>query len=301
MVRRRIADQPMSRLAVWARRIALFSLVATLIAIIIVRSGALEIVPALSTLAGALVLAVVAILLAFAAGIVIWFEGLGGLRQAVSAFLIGSALIAYPVYLGIKAYRLPAIYDITTDPIDPPRFEAIARLRPRDANPITYAGLYTAELQHAAYSDIEPDDTTAVPQEAYDAAMKVIAKRKWRVVDARPPQGPPQGATPRVIDTRGQIAPLRDGLIEAIARTPILGFRDDVVVRVRATGDGARIDVRSASRYGHHDFGTNAARVRNLISDIDDVLSTPTPEKPEKKQPAPKANQAAGKGASAKR
>ena len=281
MVRRRISEQPMSRLAIWARRTALFSLAATLIAIIIVRSGALDIVPALSTLAGALVLALVAILLAFAAGIAIWREGVGGVREAVTALLVGVALIAYPLYLGVKAYRLPAIYDVTTDPIDPPRFEAIARLRPRDANPVTYAGLYTAEQQRAAYSDIEPDLTNSSPQEAYDAALKVITKRKWHIVDARPPQP----AAPR------------EGRIEAVARTPILGFRDDVVVRVRATTDGARIDVRSASRYGRHDLGANAARVRALIDDVDDVLAVG----PEKKQPVPKPAQAAGKGNSARR
>jgi uncharacterized protein (DUF1499 family) len=281
MVRRRISEQPTSRLAIWARRTALFSLAATLIAIIIVRSGALDIVPALSTLAGALVLALVAILLAFAAGIAIWREGVGGVREAVTALLVGVALIAYPLYLGVKAYRLPAIYDVTTDPIDPPRFEAIARLRPRDANPITYAGLYTAEQQRAAYSDIEPDLTNSSPQEAYDAALKVITKRKWHIVDARPPQP----AAPR------------EGRIEAVARTPILGFRDDVVVRVRATTDGARIDVRSASRYGRHDLGANAARVRALIDDVDDVLAAG----PEKKQPVPKPAQAAGKGNSARR
>src|SRR5271170_3915957 len=176
MARHRIIDEPVSRLAVWARRIALFSLVATFIAVIIVRSGALEIVPALSTLAGALLLAVVAILLACGAGIVIWMEGVGGVREALTALLIGFALIAYPLYLGVKAYRLPAIYDVTTDPIDPPRFEAIARLRPRDANPVTYGGLYTAELQRKAYADIKSDDTTASPQEAYDALLKIIAK-----------------------------------------------------------------------------------------------------------------------------
>lgn len=236
-------------------------------------------------------LACLAILLAFAAGIVIWRQGIGGGRQAVAALLIGAALIAYPVYLGIKASRLPAIYDITTDPIDPPQFDAIARLRPRDANPVTYAGLYTAEQQHAAYSDIEPDDTTVTPQDAFAAAMKVIAKRKWRVVDARPPQGP----LPRVIDARApQPSAVRDGIIEAVARTPILGFRDDVVVRIRPTIDGARIDVRSASRYGRHDLGTNAKRVRSLIEDIDDVLSTPPPQKKSAPPPKPagKANQA---------
>ena len=215
MVRRRTIEEPPSRLAVWARRVALFSLAATLIAVIIVRSGALEIVPALSTLAGALVLAVVAILLAIGAAIVIWFEGVGGAKEAATAFLIGLALIAYPLYLGVKGYRLPAIYDITTDPIDPPQFDAIARLRPRDANPIAYAGLYTAEQQNAAYPDIAPDDTTATPQEAYNAAMKVIAKRRWRVVDARPPPMPsrqmtmPEPSASRIATTASTSAPPR--------------------------------------------------------------------------------------------
>jgi len=284
MRRQLFTQAPISRLAVWARRIALFSLAATFIAVIIVRSGALEIVPALSTLAGALVLACIAILLAFAAGIVIWRHGTGGGRHAVTALFIGAALIAYPLYLGVRASRLPAIYDITTDPIDPPQFDAIARLRPRDANPITYAGLYTAEQQRVAYSDIEPDLTTASPQEAYDAVLKVIGKRKWHVVDARPPQA---------------VAP-RDGLVEAIARTPLLGFRDDVVVRVRATQQGARIDVRSASRYGRHDLGTNAERVRALIDEVDLILATPTPEKKQPAAPKPPL-QAAGKGNSVKR
>jgi Protein of unknown function (DUF1499) len=295
MARRPFTEDPVSRLAIWARRIALFSLAATFIAVIIVRSGALDIVPALSTLAGALVLACVAILLAFGAGISIWREGLRGGRQAVTALLIGFALIAYPLYLGIKARHLPAIYDITTDPIDPPQFDAIARLRPRDANPVTYAGLYAAEQQHNAYSDIEPDETNSSAQEAYEAAMKVIIKRKWRVVDARSPLAALPGPAPRNIAAQASTA--RDGLIEAVARTPILGFRDDVVVRVRPTVDGARIDVRSASRYGRNDLGANAARVRNLLDDIDAVLATPQPQK--KQAPSPPAQ--AGKGASAKR
>jgi len=274
MVRRRVIEEPVSRLASWSLRLALFSLVATFMALIAVRSGALDLVPALSTLAGALVLAAVAILLAFGAGIVIWREGLGGLRKALLAALIGIALIGYPAYLGARAYQLPAIYDITTDPIDPPQFDAIARLRPRDANPIAYQGLYAAELQHAAYPDIDPEDTTASPQEAFDVAMKIIVRRKWRVVDARPPRGPPSGR-------------LADGIIEAVARSLILGFPEDVVLRIRATTDGTRIDVRSASRYGRGDLGSNAARVRNLITDIDAVLSAPQPEKPEKASPRP--------------
>jgi hypothetical protein len=299
MVRRRIAEDPVSQLAIWSRRIALFSLVATFIAIIIVRSGALDIVPALSTLAGALLLAVIAILLAFGAGIFIWRDGLGGLREAAVAVLIGLALIAYPAYLGYRAHQLPAIYDVTTDPIDPPQFDAIARLRPRDANPIAYQGLYAAEQQRAVYSDIEPDDTNAAPQRVFDVAMKVITKRRWRIVDAQPPYESDTGGGP---DPRAA----KDGIIEAVARSLVLGFPEDVVVRIRPTSDGTRLDVRSASRYGRNDLGSNAARVRDLISDIDDILTAPAPGSEEEKEPEPPQKkpprpQERGKGRSARR
>jgi hypothetical protein len=299
MVRRRIVEEPVSRLAIWSRRVAFFSLITSLIGVIIVRSGALDVVPAVSTLAGALALALVAILLALGAGVMIWRDGLGGFRQAISAVFIGLALIAYPAYLGLRAYQLPAIYDVTTDPIDPPQFDVIARLRPRDANPITYEGLYAAELQHAAYSDVEAEQTTATPQEAFDAAMKVIAKRRWRVVNARPPA---QGLPPtRVSNPRGpQDFSGRDGIIEAVARSVILGFREDVVVRIRATNDGTRLDARSASRYGRSDLGSNATRVRSLMSDIDDVLSAPSKSKEEEKPPRPAQPPERG-GRSAKR
>ena len=189
MARRYIHSEPTSRLAIWARRIAGFAFAASLLSIIIMRSGLLEIKPALATFAGALAIAVVALLVAFAAFVVIWMEGLAGMGAALSAMAISLALLAYPAYLGTKAYKLPWIYDITTDPIDPPRYEALARLRPRDANPIAYSGLYAAEQQRTAYPDIGPLGTNATAQAAYDAALAVVNKRRWRVVDARPPQG----------------------------------------------------------------------------------------------------------------
>ena len=46
------------------------------------------------------------------------------------------------------------INDITTDALDPPRFDVLARLRPRGT--VEYAGLYAAEQQRKAYPDIEP-------------------------------------------------------------------------------------------------------------------------------------------------
>ncbi len=277
---RRIAVEPASRPAIWARRFAGFSLPVVALAIVIERAGVLEIVPGLATFAAALAMAFIAVLLALASLVGIWRHGIEGLGAAATALAIGLALLAYPSYLAVKAMRLPMIADITTDPIDPPRFETIGRLRTRLANPVAYAGLYAAEQQRTAYPDIRPLDTDASLQSTYEATMAVIAKRRWQVINTRPPQ---QGR--------------REAYIEAVARTPIMGFRDDIAVRIRAVGQGARVDVRSASRYGRTDFGVNAARIRALLADVDDLAEDKEkPEAPARpvqkvKQPQSKANE----------
>jgi hypothetical protein len=266
MARRYIADPQISRLALWSRRVAIFALPVALLAIIIERAGLFDIIPVLVTFGASLGLAILAILIAIIALIRIWFDGRQGALNAVTAIFLSLVLLAYPGYLGLKAWQLPTIHDITTDPYDPPRFEAVARLRTRDANPVAYAGLATYQQQRVAYPDVEALVANATPQATYDAALAIVTKRKWRIVDARAPQ-----------------ANRRDGRIEAIALSPIMGFRDDVVIRIRPLAQGTRVDVRSASRYGAHDFGANAARVTSLIEDIDEVATPDKSEQPAKK------------------
>jgi len=263
MPRRIIIDQGTSRLALWARRIALFALAAAALSAGIVHSDRLEMRPALVTFAASLALAILALLLAFAGFVSIWKDGLRGMGASLGAIAIALLLLGYPTYLAVKARNLPWIYDITTDPIDPPLYNMLAKARSRDANPIVYPGLAVAELQLEAYPDIEPLDADIDTRSAYKAALAVINRRRWRVLGEREPdQGRPEGR------------------IEAVARTPIMGFPDDVVVRVRPFEGGARVDVRSSSRYGAFDFGANAARVRSLIEDIEAEFANQAPDEP---------------------
>lgn len=266
MARRPFPDEPVSKVAIWSSRLGWFAFAVAVLSIIIVRSGLLEIVPALATFAAALVFAGLAILLAFAAFVVIWRQGLGGLGRALLGLFLGLALLAYPAFLGSRALRLPEISDITTDTTNPPRFDVLARLRPRGRT--DYPGQATAALQRTAYPDVVPLELDVPTKVAYDAALALVTKRKWNIVDTRAPT-----------------LVRRDGVIEAVARTPIMGFRDDVVIRVSPLGQGTRIDMRSASRFGNHDLGANASRIRSLLEDIDDtVSSTPEPRSlPEKK------------------
>ena len=268
-------SEPVSGLASWSRNLAIFSVVAVLVSVLIVRFGFLELKPALATFFGALAFALLSILVGLAGAIAIWQDGSRGISRILVAFLISAALLAYPAYLALQYRKLPRIHDITTDPIDPPRFDALARLRTGDGtNPAVYAGLYSAEQQRIAYPDIETVELEIPVQRAYEITLQLVNKRKWLVIDERSPQ-----------------PPRRIGRIEAVARTPIMGFREDVSIRVTPDGEDSRVDIRSASRYFESDLGSNAARVRKLIDDIntaaENAQNKPVVKKPP--VPAPKA------------
>jgi uncharacterized protein (DUF1499 family) len=272
MARRRFSTpyqkEPVSALATWARRLAGFSLVATLTSILVIRFGFLDFKPALATFFGSLACAGLSILIGFAAFAAIWQNGSRGMMRILMALVLDALILAYPAYLLYKYKTLPPIHDITTDPIDPPRFDALARLRAGDGvNSPAYAGLYSAEQQRVAYPDIEPISLDVSPQKAYDILLAMVTRRKWLIIDERPPT-PPQ----------------RIGRIEAVARTPVMGFREDVSIRVVPYDEGSRVDVRSSSRYFEHDFGSNAARITKLTDDLNEIIDN---AKPEKKMLAP--------------
>lgn len=65
------------------------------------------------------------------------------------------------------------------------------------------------------------------------------------------------------------------GLIRAEATTRWLGLTDDV--RIRVTLDDyalTRVDMRSSSRLGKGDLGTNARRIARFLGDLDRRLET---------------------------
>jgi uncharacterized protein (DUF1499 family) len=267
-------SEPVSSLASWARNLAVFAVVAVVVSIIILRFGFLEMKPALATFFGGLGIAALSILFGLAGFAAIWQNGSRGMARILLAFLIDGAILAYPAYLGLQYRKLPAIHDITTDPIDPPRFDALARLRTGDgANTAVYAGLYSAEQQRQFYPDIEPIELEISVDRAYAIALQLVNKRKWLVIDERAPQ-----------------PPRRIGRIEAVARSPIMGFREDIAIRVVPDGDDSRVDIRSASRYFESDLGSNASRVKKFIDDLNTAADADA-LKPVKKTPVipPKA------------
>jgi uncharacterized protein (DUF1499 family) len=239
-----------SPLARWSRTLAVFSVQLVIVAIVLHRLLSLPTPVALGIFLVALIGAAVAVVLALGSFIAIWRDGRIGALSATIGLFFGLGLLAWPASLIPLARSLPAIHDITTDPAAPPSFVTLASQRTGLANSAAYAGASAAKLQLAAYPDIRPVIVPRAVGDTWDALDETAKRLHWHVMSETPPKD-------------GQ-----PGYIEAVDRTLVLGFYDDVVVRVDGDAHETRIDVRSASRYGKHDFGRNAKRVRELFAEL---------------------------------
>lgn len=175
-----------------------------------------------------------------------WLIGGPGRRRALAVagvlVIIAIGTVAVPWNWRRTARSVPRIHDITTDTENPPEFVAL-RDRPGASNPVEYGGPEIAAQQRAGYPDIAPVTLPVPPAEAVAQAAATARDLGWDVV---------------AVDTTA-------GRVEATDRTRWFGFYDDVVIRVTPAGSGSRVDVRSLSRVGGSDVGTNARRIRAFL------------------------------------
>lgn len=168
---------------------------------------------------------------------------IGRLRGHALAGFFSAALalaLVVPAWeLQQTAKEVPRIHDITTDTEHPPRFVALLPVRQTTANGPEYGGEEIAREQKAAYPEIAPALLKEPPARAFEQALAAARSLGWEIVAAVP----------------------AEGRIEATDTTRWFRFKDDVVIRVTPNGAGSRIDVRSKSRVGRGDVGTNAKRI----------------------------------------
>lgn len=233
----------------WAKRLSksalIFGIAAPLVAAAGVTLARYDMIGKLAgfsgILAGALI-AVVAILTG-AIALTLAFKNGGSKKAAFVGLLV--ALI-YISFLGSRAAAggdVPAIHDISTDLANPPQFVSLT-LRPDNL-----AGVDTVEnwreIHSKGYPDLQSVTIAKPVAEVIADAQEIAGKLGWDVVVADP-------AT---------------GHFEATASVSYIRFKDDVVLRIVPTEDGASsiVDMRSVSRVGVSDLGVNAKRVRSFL------------------------------------
>lgn len=162
--------------------------------------------------------------------------------------IAAAALLFVPWQHWQRAQEVPAIHDITTDTQNPPAFEALADARQAAPNAVDYPGETTAQQQLAAYPNIKPLVLAETPQTVLAAAQAEAEEAGWR------------------------IARISDNHIEATATTRWFGFEDDIAIRLTEVENAVQVDMRSASRLGASDVGTNAARINKFLSALETRL-----------------------------
>jgi uncharacterized protein (DUF1499 family) len=177
------------------------------------------------------------------AGAVAGLAGLVLARRGRLAAALG-LLLSLPVLVMAGAWEYaarttPPINDIATDPDDPPMFWATE-------TPTEYPPANAAP-QRAAYPDVAPLDLALPPDRALALALALVEARGWEALAADP----------------------EEGRIEAIARSRLYGFADEVAIRLTETEAGTRVDMRSRSRLGRIDRGANAARIAAFLGDLE--------------------------------
>lgn len=160
-----------------------------------------------------------------------------GITVGGAAAILGAIVF---VTLATRSHGGPMINDFTTDAADPPAFKNAATIPANAGRDLAYPASFAA-MQHECCADVAPVKLAVPPDRAFARVLTVANGMDWDV-------------------TAKDAAA---GRIEAVATTRLFGFHDDIAVRVRPDGDaGSIVDIRSKSRDGEGDMGTNAARIR---------------------------------------
>jgi hypothetical protein len=234
----------------WSGRIALFSTALVLVGMLLHHFASFPTPVAFNLFGVGFAGAALAALIGLVALVQIWRRGYAGTGSAALGILLPVGLYAWPLTYVPAYLNLPPITDVSTDTASPPRFNALAK-RENGANPAAYPGERTARLQQAAYPDLRTYTLDRPIDETFELVEETARKLRWKVAAGEAPARTAKAA-----------------VLEATDKTLLLGFTDDVIVRIEGGATQSRIDVRSSSRYGQHDFGQNASRVRRFLTEL---------------------------------
>jgi hypothetical protein len=199
------------------------------------------------------------------AGALVW------LRQAASRnagdakraglIALGGALVFLYFPLSSTYYGLvmPPIHDASTDPDDPPQFVVLAHTRTAGMNPAAFDGQkhihYRGEEMTVSFAlhNYKNGLITQPYSKLLPHSERPVATLFWRAFEAAKRMGW------HIVDYN-----LAQGRIEATAASFWFGQVSDIVIRVRPSGIGARIDLRAESRRGARDNGFNIHLIRDF-------------------------------------
>jgi len=252
-----ILEDRVSRAALLARRLSVFSFVLFILSALAMRRQVMNPPEFVVLLGLVLVLALFAL---FAAGLGwrrVWSFGDRGGGSLSVAILFCAIVLSPFVVAGVFFLIEPPISDVSTDLGDPPKFVVAQKARTAGMNPIRPISSEEADLQRAAFPAVSGRRYGASIDHVLEIVRQTMNAEGWRI-----------SSEPSLAEDQTEYE------IEAVARPALLPFPSDIVVRLRDEGDSTYVDMRSASRYGRFDLGSNAARIRSFLSLLDVAMAS---------------------------
>ncbi len=244
-----------SRSAWWSRRIAVFSAVLFVMAGLTHRNGLIDTVSLFWVVGAVGVLAALAMILAAAGLSRIWRDGDGGARDGLVGAAVALLVLTPFAVAGYRFFAYPLLNDISTDLEDPPRFDVLQGARTPQMNEIVPIGEEAAIVQQESYPEITGRRYDLTADRVIAIVRQLAAASSWTVVS--------------MPDVARDEPVAGDTTFEAVAYSVLLAIPYDVVIRIGDEQESTYVDMRSASRYGLHDYGENARRIATFLAALD--------------------------------
>jgi hypothetical protein len=291
-------ERPYSYAAHWARRLARIGFLLFVLSLAAHRFGPLTTPHFLALVLAAGSVALAGMLLAAVGFARLWQVAAVGGKASVSALFYAALPLGFFGYGAAQYLMRPAIYDVSTDTVTPPPWirtpkaeESWLKRSPtvtpkdREAQIAAYPGLtgrrYEGALDRVFQGVRKVVDETRIRSTAEFGVENARADLKDLAV--RPGIGVDSGTEPQVIPVPaarpslgidGGIPGRRssDVVLQGEWRTLVVGFRFDVLVRLREEAETTFVDIRVASRYGPHDLGMGARFAEEFLRALDAEL-----------------------------
>ncbi|MCF6321985.1 MAG: DUF1499 domain-containing protein [Rhizobiaceae bacterium] len=273
-----------SKSAYWCRRLAIFAVPYFLLTIFMHRWDYITTNQTMGLLAFGFILLIISILFALYAIVQLWSDGVkGGQAMIVGIFLSFTMLAPYFIYAGL-AMKYPALNDISTNLDELPQYgEKTRSLRNARNVPQTNSieepyGDDEISAILTTYPKINPRRYPAGPERVLEAVRSIIADRSWAITEIRGlPTVAEENEEPIKQDNADEVAQLEsahldDILVDAVTSSLIFAFRNDIVIKIVSEEENTLVEMRSASRWGEHDFGSNASIIEKFLADLDQSL-----------------------------
>ncbi|MGB7334225.1 MAG: DUF1499 domain-containing protein [Salaquimonas sp.] len=292
--------------AMWCFRLAIIAVPFFILTIFLHRNSSITTVQAFWLIAFGIGMVLASLVFGIRAAADLWEKGYKGGRATVNGIVLSILLLIPFGFQLVNAIEKPQVNDVSTDVINTPLFiKPIEGLASAESESTVYDD-YASRQIVSSYPELVARRYNAPPERVVTSLVEILKQWGWSVqaginipvAEPEPASEPavnnddlPDGEnidSPKetdndelagdpdelaaILQTTGEDG-VQDIIVQAQAKSFFMKLPSYIVVRLTSENEGTLVDVRSASVWGRHDFGSNAKNISQLLEALDAALA----------------------------